>query len=195
MIELSNGIASLLPIVTLLLGGMIGFLSSFLTTYLQQRNNVTAKIVEQYFKVREDICEKLSELANLGVDSNIDDTYILSIKSDMSKLYFKYYDFLPREVLIELNCLYACLSDSQNRLFKCKNNCLLPLEDSELETFIEQISLVENFRYYAMVPLKSSSDIVRKSASVNYQARSVLRALNKYFTIKDLMSWARHLPK
>lgn len=195
MIDSSGGIASLLPIITLLLGGIIGFLSSFLTTYLQQRNNVTAKIVEQYFKVREDICGKLSELANLGIDSNVDEAYLLSIKSDMSKLYFKYYDFLPREVLIEMNCLYACLSDSQNRLFRCKNNCLLPLEDSELETFIEQISLVENFRYYAMVPLKSSSDIVRKSASVNYQARSVLRALNKYFTIKDLMSWAMHLPK
>lgn len=113
----------------------------------------------------------------------------------MSDLYFRYYDFLPREVLIEMNCLYACLSDSQNRIFRCKNNCLLPLEDSELEMFIDQISLVENFRYYAMVPLKSSNEVMRKAASVNYQARSVLRAINKYFTIKDLMSWARHLPK
>lgn len=192
MIESSGGVTAFLPVITLLLGGVIGFFSSFLTTYLQQRSNVTTKIVEQYFKVREDICEKLSHLANLGINSVID---LSSIKTELSKLYFKYYDFLPREVLIEMNCLYACLSDSQNRIFRCKNNSLLPLEDSELEMFIEQISLVENFRYYAMIPLKSNNEIIRKAASVNYQARNVLRAINKYFTIKDLTSWAKHLPK
>lgn len=82
MTESFGGMATFLSIATLLLGGMIGFLSSYLTTYLQQRSSVTTKIVEQYFKVREDICEKLSKLANLGINSAIDDEYLHAIKSE-----------------------------------------------------------------------------------------------------------------
>ena len=174
---------------------MLGFLSSIWIERFRQRNTLTVRILEQYFKIREDICDEISELTNLQIGALLDDEFLDNKRGKLSRYYYKYYDFLPKDVLQALNCLHACLSDERNRIFVCRENTLYPIRDTEIEDFIEQISLVRNFKYYALVPLNSSDSNTRKSASINYQARYVLRIVNANFTLSSLMNWIKKLPK
>lgn len=190
-----NNTNLILPLITLFIGTMLGFLSSLLISYLQQKHNVAIRVLEQYLKIREGLCDKLSSLASTRTDNTLSYSSLSDLRDEISMLFYKYYDFLPSEVLKEMLCLHACLSDKQNKIYRCKNNSLLPIEDSEIEEFIEQIAMVENFKYYALIPLNSKDDNVRRATSIRYQARSVLVAMNKYFTLKELMTWAKHLPK
>jgi hypothetical protein len=185
----------ILPLITLVVGAVLGFLTSAWMERSRQRHDVVVKILEQYFKIREQICDEIGELAHLQIGSPLDDQSLITKRDTISKLFYKYYDFLPAEVLQEMNCLYACLTDKRNRIFRCKDNRLLPLQDSEIESFVESISLVDNFKYYALVPLNSSDANIRRGASVNYQARSVLRAINESFSLDSLMGWVKKLPK
>lgn len=175
----------------------MGLLASVCIAYLQHKQDITIKIIEQYFAAREQLCDQLSALANLQVTSSckLDTATLAEYQENISKLFYKYYDFLPPEVLKEMLCLHACLSDKENRLYKHENNCLILIEDKDIEGFIGQISLIDNFKYYAPIPLESKDPNIRRAASVNYQARSVLVSMNYHFTIQHLRSWNRYLQK
>ncbi len=69
------------------------------------------------------------------------------------------------------------------------------MEVSELEEFIYHISLIDNFKYYAILSLKSPNEKTRKAASLNYQARDVLQTINESFTIESMARWGKHLRK
>jgi hypothetical protein len=56
---------------------------------------------------------------------------------------------------------------------------------------IEDTSLLGNFRFYALVPLKSGDRDARRAASINYQARRVLHVINQDLTIRSLLQWSR----
>lgn len=184
-----------LTIFSLIIGTVLGFISSLIISYFKQRYDISLKLIAKYFEIKEELTDKLSILASLENTNDLNGLSFIKIKQEISILYYKYYDFLPSEILTEILCLYSCLSDKKNKLYQSKDNCILPLTDSDLKEFIERISLIENFRYYALVRLKSNDDTVRIAAAISYQARSVLIAINKYFNIKDLMSWSRYLPK
>lgn len=190
----------ILPLLTLALGAFLGLLTSIYITHNQHRHDVTIKVVEKYFGARELLCDMLSNLASLQLTNNVDIASLPEYKKELSKLFYKYYDFLPVKVLREIVCLYACLSDRENRLFmfkeqKGKDDLLLLMTDSDIEGFIKKISVIENFESYALIPLKSKDSNMRRTASINYQARSVLQTINGYFTIQNLLSWSKHLQK
>ncbi len=143
----------LLPIVTLLLGAFLGVLSGLLLESRKQANTVAAKVIESYLELRKQLCGELSELASLRIGAlpSVDE---LQRKRDLiSCLYYRYYDLMPRRVLQEMNCLYACLGDWENRLYVIRNNELRLANDDEVHALVEDLSLVDNFRYYALVPL------------------------------------------
>ena len=126
-------IKSILPIITLVLGLAIGFISNVVLTYIRQRHEITIKIVEQYFKAREELCNKLSVLATLKSDQMLTESEIADIRKEILILYYKYYDFIPAEVLHELNCLHACLGDKKHRLFKYSDNKILVIVQVKLK--------------------------------------------------------------
>lgn len=187
----------ILPVITLVAGTFLGLLTSVCISYLQHKQDITVKVIEQYFAAREQLCDQLSTLANLQVTSSgqLEAKTLAEYQENVSKLFYKYYDFLPPEVLKEMLCLYTCLSDKENRLYRHENNCLFLIENKALEAFVERISLVDNFKYYAPIPLKNKNSHVRRAASISYQARSVLVSINHHFTIQHLISWNRYLPK
>ena len=184
----------ILPIITLIIG--TGLLTNIIMSYRNQKNSISIKVVEQYFKAREDICAKLCELANISSNNRIDENKIDYYKNEISNLYYKYYDILPKEVLFDLNCLFTCLSDRDGNIYRIYDDKLYRVENcNDLENFLEKISLVKNFKYVA-IPLVKSEDIyVRKSACINYQARGVLRSMNDFFTIEKFLQWDKYLAK
>jgi hypothetical protein len=190
-----DNIKAILPLLTLIVGLVVGFISNVILTYIRQKHDITIKIIEQYFKAREELCDQLSVLAALKSDQMLSENEISKVRQELLKLYYKYYDFMPIEVLHELNCLHACLGDKQHRLFKYYDNKVLLLKEPELSNFIERITFVDNLRYFAKIALNVEDESKRMSSSLNFQAKSVLRAINDTFTIKNLMSWVKFLPK
>jgi hypothetical protein len=185
----------LLPLVTLLLGGAVGVLSGLLLENRKQANGIATKVIESYLELRKQLCEEISQLAGLQIGA-LPSAEELSRKRDaISTLHYRYYDFMPKRVLQEITCLYACLGDRENRLWVIRDNELRLADDDEIVAMIEDISVVDNFKYYALIPLESDDRDTRRAASINYQARNVLRVVNQDLTIRALVKWSKSLRK
>lgn len=185
----------LVPVLTLLLGGGVGFLSSLLLERRRQVNTVATKVIDVYLDLRRQLCEEVSELAGLRVNLLPSELELYAKRDAISRLYYRFYDFTPKRVLQELNCLYACLGDRENRLYVIRNNELRLADEDDTNALIEDISLIDNFRYYALVPLNSDDRDERRAASINYQARRVLHVINQDLAIRSLLKWSRSLRK
>ncbi|MEV8315130.1 hypothetical protein AB0Q95_13230 [Streptomyces sp. NPDC059900] len=181
----------LVPLLTLLLGAGLGFLSSLLLERHRQANTVAAKVIDVYLDLRKQLCEKVSELAGLRLDTLPSAEELNAKREAISSLYYRFYDFTPKRVLQELNCLYACLGDRENRLYVIRNDELRLAGKAETAALIEDTSLLDNFRFYALVPLMSGDRDTRRAASINYQARRVLHVINQDLTVRSLLDWSR----
>jgi len=191
----AGALTVLLPLVTLLLGGAVGVLSGLLLENRKQANGIATKVIESYLELRKQLCEEISQLASLHIGT-LPSADELSRKRDtISTLHYRYYDFMPKRVLQEINCLYACLGDRENRLWVIRDNELRLADEDEIVAMIDDISVVDNFKYYALIPLKSNDRDTRRAASINYQARHVLRVVNQDLTIRALVKWSRSLRK
>ena len=173
----------------------MGFFSQLFFKSLEMKQDVSDKVLDQFFKARSELCAELSKLAILQELKELDPTLTATSRNKISELYFTYYDFLPKETLEQLNCLFACLSDRENRIFVCEKGKILPIQPSKLNAFIESISLIENFKYSAPIHLQSKNENTRRITSIKCQARSVLKNLNEYFTMQNLIYWIKHVAK
>lgn len=185
----------LLPAVALLVGAVLGLLSSLLLENRRQANSVAVKIIETYLEIRRDLCGQLSDLAALRTETVPSGDQLLLKRDAVANLLYRYYDFMPRRVLQEMNCLYACLGDKENRLYVVRDNELRLANDDEVIALITEISVLENSKYYALVPLESPDRNTRRAASIRYQARRMLNVLNQDLTIRSLLKWSRSLRK
>jgi hypothetical protein len=191
----AGAITVLLPLVTLLLGGMIGVLSGLLLENRKQANGIATKVIETYLELRKQLCEEISQLTSLRIGSLPSADELERKRDAISTLHYRYYDFMPKRVLQEINCLYACLRDRENRLWVIRDNELRLANEEEIVAMIEDISVVGNFKYYALIPLMSDDRDTRRAASINYQARRVLQVVNQDLTIRALVKWSRSLRK
>ncbi|MEU9095642.1 hypothetical protein ACIOEW_40060 [Streptomyces sp. NPDC087901] len=181
----------LVALLTLVLGAGLGFLSSLLLERHRQANMVAAKVIDVYLELRKQLCERVSELAGLQLDALPTEAELHAKREAISSLYYRFYDFTPKRVLQELNCLYACLGDRENRLYVIRNDELRLAREEDMAALIEDTSLLGNFRFYALVPLKGGNRDARRAASINYQARRVLHVINQDLTIRSLLEWSR----
>lgn len=190
------GNSALWPVILLFLGALLGIASSMFSARIQQRHQITKLLIERFFLVRDEISAIVSRYASLKTENQeLDPPGKLSFTAaNLSMIYYKYYDFIPKEVLIELNCLFVCLKDRKHRLFIQEGNRIVPLPDEgqKLYNFIKQVSLVDNFTFYALQAVRSGDDSLRHSVAINCQARAVLASINKYFTPERLYSFARY---
>ncbi|GAA2613084.1 hypothetical protein SMC26_14285 [Actinomadura fulvescens] len=184
-------IAVVLPLATLALGAGLGFVSSIVLESRRQANGIATKIIEGYLELRKELCAEVATLASLrvGAAPAVED---LAAKQDaISHLYYRFYDFTPKRVLQELNCLYACLGDRENRIYVIRDDNLRLADEAETAALIQEISLLGNFKHYALLPLASSDPMIRRAASINYQARRVLHVINQDLNIRALHRWSR----
>lgn len=181
----------LVPMLTLVLGAGFGFLSTLLLERHRQANTVAAKVIDVYLDLRKQLCEEVSELAGLRLDALPTAPELHAKREAISSLYYRFYDFTPKRVLQELNCLYACLGDRENRLYVIRNDELRLAGEEDTAALIEDTSLLDNFKFYALIPLKSGDRDARRAASINYQARRVLHVINQDLTIRSLLEWSR----
>lgn len=179
-----------------IVGALVGFLSSFLLARHQHRVAQEAKILEEFFSVRRALCSVLAKLANLEMDGPLDEADLAEKRAELSRIYFSHFDLLPADVLRELTCLYACLKDTNHRLYGCSGDLLRPLSKEEIIETVDRYSILRNFRIYARLFLLGEEHIKGGfEISINLQARKVLLTLNNYFNLDNLMYPAATLRK
>lgn len=183
-----------LTIFSVVLVALFGLISNILIIQINQKKDVNSKLIEQYLKIREDLCVILSDLINLKDINNVDFNNLSRL---VEKLFYKHYDFIPKEVLDELLCLQVILQSEYGHLFRIINKKLVIIDndDSEIKNYLEDISFVEAAKLFYYVQLKNADVESRKVLIINLQAKKVLYKMNDYFTLSNLLNWKRYLLK
>jgi hypothetical protein len=187
----------IISLATLVLGAILGYLVQIGQGAIEKKRGIINKLFEQFLEARKEICKILSKLASLKSTSMTDSAELDKFRDSVSCLYFEHYDLLPITVLNELQCLFLCLSDKTGNLYAIDSEGDLKRieQEGDVEEFLMGVSQISNFKYVAFAQLSSHDAAIRRSASINYQARRVLTEINKHFTLNYFMSIYKSLRK
>lgn len=174
-------------------GATLGLLSTMLIASFQHRQSVTLRLLDQYLEVRKEMVDTVSELTSLDINQELAAENRNAYRDSISKLFYKHYDFLPKDVLDALILLYVCLN--KPGLYTIKNNYIISMHESEFIPFIESCCLFRNTAYLAALALKSKSSVIRGNEAINLHARCVLYTFNKFNSIDDLLKMIKKLKK
>jgi hypothetical protein len=184
-----------LPLLSVSVGALLGLLSVLVASSMRHRQDITLKLLDQYFEVRKEVVNVVSDLSNLKIRDEFDSQRRAEYRDLISKLFFKHYDFLPKPVLDSMTLLYVCLSNPEGGLYCIKGDVILPMGEADAVSFIEGASYFVNSQLLAPLALKSNSPSIRSNQSIILHARNVLNALNKYASIEDLLKMTKGLKK
>jgi hypothetical protein len=185
----------LLPLIAATIGALLGLLSTLLVSSKRQRQDITLKLLDQYFEVRKEIVNVVSDLSNLKVKDDLNSAQRVEYRDLVSKLFYKHYDFLPKPVLDSMTLLYVCLSEPEGGPYIIRDGAVVAMNDSEVIRFIDDCSLFVNTKYLAPLALKSSNLTIKANQVIILHARQVLYTLNKFASIEDLLEMTKRLKK
>jgi hypothetical protein len=185
----------LLPLLSLAVGATLGLGSSILVSSIKQSQTVTLRLIDQFFEVRKEIVDVLSQLSDLDFNERFTDEQLKELQQGVSKLYYKHYDFLPSEVVESLLVLHACLKNRKGNLYQLKNGMVAPMSAKESQEFILQSSRFRNTRIFSAQAFKSSKTELRRNQAFKLHAQFVLYNLNKYVTKEKLLEMTKNLRK
>jgi hypothetical protein len=185
----------LIPIASLVLGALLGILTSVVSSSVQQKNNVALKFIDTYLEVRRELVDVISPLTNIPLEREIDAAERTKKRDEVVSLFYRHFDFLPGPVLDAMVCLEACLDRPEIGLFELKDGMLLKMNPSRVPAFVESCSLLLNSRLYVPIALNSGNPVVRMNQSIRLHARNVLMVLNAYASIDDMMCMIEQLKK
>jgi hypothetical protein len=185
----------LVPLISVVVGTFLGLFTSLLTSSVRQRQDVTLRLLDEYFQVRKELVDAITDLANMNIRDQLDSSRRAEYRYLVSRLFYKHYDFLPKEVLQAMTLLYVCLNSPSSGLFTLRGKGILPMKDEEVIPFIESCSLYDNTKYLAPLALKSDDPTIRGNQALILHARNVLYTLNKYASIKNLLRMTKELKK
>lgn len=175
------------------IGAGLGFLTQSYLSRLSFRQKTIESVVKRYLDARDEICELV---AGCAVNSNPgDENWLKERRNSISFAYYKYFDYIPEEVIKELICLQACLKDGQNRLHKIDGRNLMLINEKDLEGFCKTISTLDNISHAIYYNMKHCSGYKRRENNIEYQARHALMNINKFFTEQNLTSLELFKPK
>ena len=185
----------LIPIASLVLGALLGILTSVVSSSVQQKNNVALKFIDTYLEVRRELVDVISPLTNIPLERDIDAAERTKKRDEVVSLFYRHFDFLPGPVLDAMVCLEACLDRPEIGLFELKDGMLLKMSPTRVPEFVGSCSLLLNSRLYVPIALNSGNPVVRMNQSIRLHARNVLMVLNAYASIDDMMRMVEQLKK
>jgi hypothetical protein len=185
----------LLPLFSLIAGAGLGFLCTLLLDALRQRQALTLRLLDQYFDIRKDIVVTVSDITALDLNKPLSEERREILRNKISKLFYQHYDFLPRPVLESLMSLHTCVADYSGGIYTFRDGAIAPIKNQDLHSFVQECSLFRNAELLAALALKSKNPAVRANEAINLHARHVLYALNRFASIRDLLSMTAELKK
>lgn len=175
------------------LGAGLGFLAKSYFSRMSFRQSTIESVVKRYLDARDEICELV---ANCAVKANPkDENWLTDTRNSISIAYYKYFDYMPAEIIKELICLQACLRDKKNRLHKIESENLMLLNKNDIEAFCEKISTLKNVAHAIIYNLYNGDEDEKRKKRIEYQARHTLVNINIFFTEENLTSLALFRPK
>ncbi len=184
-----------LALLSLVVGTCFGF---FLDIQKEKRAQ-NIRWHDMYLNFSREITAVLNPLLSLSLKGKSYTTEEFNkIKNEISQLYFKYYPFLPHDILLELNCMHSCLqSDGKrmymivgNRKYKTISQCKTTKEIKDLcrdATLInEGLDKLERIIDNGKLPVY---------LQLNFQARMVIRRIDVFFGNKKMFKWNKYLKK
>ena len=186
---------NLLPLWTLIIGTLLGLLSSVIASFIQHRRSIALRLLDQFLSVRKDLANAITPLTNIILENNMSLERRIEYRDLVAELYYKHYDFLPSLVLDSLVQLQTCLDSPDHGPFAKHDNGIVPMPDSEIPKFIDECSLLTNSKFFAPLALNSSNPIIRQNQAIKLHARHVLMTLNKYASIDDLLKIVKSMKK
>ena len=87
-----------LPLLTLLLGAMLGLASSLVALFVSHRRTIGLRLLDQFFEVRKELVEAVSALSNLSSTEEFEENRLIEHRRVIAKLYYEHFDFLPEPV-------------------------------------------------------------------------------------------------
>jgi|GEM_PF-3111206 len=183
------------PILAAIAGATIGGILSYFLARYKRHSEIEVRVIEEFFKVRNSLCEILSELSTLQPEDVAEKSKLSKRKRELTRIYWQQYDFLPLGVLNEMDCLYACLKDPIHNLYTCDENRIRLMREKEIQEALLELPLTENIKYYMLNTVCKPPTSLVEAARINLQAQCVLIAINRNFAISQLSRWTRFLPK
>lgn len=186
---------TLLSVLSLMAGAGLGLASSLLVSFFKQRQTVVLRLLDQYLEVRKDLVDTISDLTHIPNTTKLTEERRGELQDKIARLFYRHYDFLPREVLDALLLLNVCLSDTSGKLYELVENVVIPMDSERAASFIERCSIYRNAQLIAPVALRSKEATVRYNQAAKLHARHVLYTLNQFASLKDFMKMASRFPK
>lgn len=185
----------IIPILSVIIVSILGIITNIIVIRYSQKQNILSKLVDRYFVIRDNITHILSDYVSLKTTNDYSVEQLNIYCNQVSKIYYEYYDFLPKEVLHELICLYANLSDTEHRLYTMKDHSLALLEKKDMDEFLQNITIIDNNKQFIYYNLFGNDAMKKKFTSINIQSRKVLSTMNQYFTLNNLLYLNKRLQK
>ncbi len=188
-------IGLLSDIVLIIIGVVLGFISSAILSRIQDKQIVSRKLIEQYFVFRVELVTLLSKLADPDYHEYPNAEMRRSYRKELAQITYKHYDYIPIEVLHSLILLHAALSGKRGHIYQMSNRTVKPIDIENIEQFVAQTSFTENARVYSLKALKSRNENVRNIEAIRIHARFALETLNENSRPKELMKITKQFRK
>lgn len=161
---------------------------------LQQKNNYSAELFNEYKLKTQELAVILEDLLTLSMlPRHYSTEYCRNVDKELSKYFFKYYLDIPQEVLEEINCLHACLQCRGKYLFMVDKTGGIPVlrprrTTKELNDLFNDVALIMTWN------LDGQKKIPR-SIVLRCQARHVITVMHNCWKYKEIHKWPKKLPK
>jgi len=188
-------ISTYLPLITLIIGTFLGLFSTFIISSLKQRQDVTLRLLDQFFAVRQEVVDTISELTNLRNQDLTDAKKLLEYRNAVTKLFYKSYDFLPKTVLDGLILLEACLKYPKRGPYRLKNDVVIPMKKPEIVKFLSENTLIKNPIIFLPLVFQCGDSNSKAREAIKLHARYVLYCLNSFASTADLLLMTKKLKK
>jgi len=188
-------IASIPSIVTIIVL-IIGY--SLIVERRKKTMEFNMKIFDIYGEISREIIEVLTEMTSLSLKpTSYTEKEIENWKSKLSYLYFKYYIYLPQNVLLGMNCLHSCLASKGRYFYVTDNNNKVKRCDDpkKINEFIDDNTLVSHDGRITKLINDYDVHSFRNYLKINFQARSVIKKIDEAWGHKHMHKWTKQLKK
>lgn len=185
----------LIALISVLGGAILGYYFDF----FKQKREENIKLYETYISFTQEIAIVLKDLLKLSLKrQKINKDNLEKIKNEISLLYFKYYIFLPQEVLLELNCLHSCLQSNGTILYVVKkdgkNMTIARCEDKEkIREYCHNATLIDNGLDVLNRIIVNYN--LAQYMILNFQSRMLIRQIDNFCGGDCIFKWNKYIKK
>jgi hypothetical protein len=181
-------ISYILPLVTLLIGAILGLFSTMIAANVRHKQDITIKLLEHYLKVRDEIVSSICTLADKTLLDSFEADKMKIYRDTVAVMYYKYYDLLPVPILEALLLLNVCLTRLDGSLYKVENGGIIKMNKSDVLEFITICHDHKNGQYLAAAIFNGDNQKMKINQAVMLHTRHVFKSLSTFLPTREFLA-------